>query len=360
MKQQGLIFTPGPVKEFEEIYSQANQQTPYFRNQEFSDLVLDCEQKLLAFVNAPEQSRVVFLTASGTAGMEAAVLNLISPEQKALTVVSGGFGQRFVDICKIHQRNTSTFYPEKDNDLTSTEHLNTYQDHDALLINGHETSICHKFNLNSIGDFCQQHNMLHIVDGISMFLTDELDMSAQHIDALIISSQKGLAIAPGLAMVILTPKAIARLIPEPASLYFRFSDYLKDSERGQTPYTPAVSLLIQLQQRLQQIQQHGGVSASIAHAKSVATLFRQGIAKLPLALSSKYMANSVTALSPTQNHSAAKIVADIKQQYQIELCPNGGELTHTLFRVAHMGNISHDDTQILLDALHDYFNSERS
>lgn len=357
MKQQGIIFTPGPVKEFEQIYSQASQQTPYFRNQEFSDLLLDCEQKLLNMVNAPAQSRVVFLTASGTAGMEAAVLNLVAPEQKALTIVSGGFGQRFADICKIHQRSTSLFFPDKNNDLTNTEHLNAYQGHDALLINGHETSICHKFNLNSVGSFCQQHDMLHIVDGISMFLTDELDMNAQHIDALIISSQKGLAIPPGLAMVILTPKAIARLIPEPATLYFRFSDYLNDGKRGQTPYTPAVSLLIQLQQRLQQIQQEGGVLATISHAKSVADFFRKGIEQLPLALSSEYMANSVTALSPTQGHSAAKIVADIKQQYQIELCPNGGGLTHSLFRVAHMGNISHDDTQALLDALDDYFNN---
>jgi len=355
MNRNQLIFTPGPVKEYPEISELGGLQTPYFRNQAFSDVVLETEQQLLQLANAPKGSRAVLLTASGTAAMEAAVLNLIAPKHKTVSVISGGFGQRFADICRVHQRQHSPYHPEFDDDLSDTSSLTPFSDHDALLINGHETSICHRFNLDKVGQFCHENQLLHIVDAISMFLTDELDMQSQHIDALIVSSQKALALPPGVAIIILSPKAIAKLLPEPASLYFNLTDYLRDGERGQTPYTPAVSIILQLHQRLLQIASRGGLKAEIAKTKEVAQFFRKGIAKLPLTFFSTHMANSVTGLSPTDGTSATQLVKEFEARYQMVLCPNGGELADTLFRVSHMGNITIQDTQLLLDALHDYF-----
>jgi len=355
MKQENLIFTPGPVKEFPEIIALGGQQTPYFRNQEFSQVMLDCQEIILDLVNAPSGSKVIVLTASGTAAMEAAVLNLVAPEHKTLSIVSGGFGQRFADICKIHQRDCSIFHPQKDDDLSDTQSLEPFSDHQALLINGHETTICHQFNLAQVGQFCQKNDLLHIVDGISQFLTDPLDMQEQSIDALIISSQKGLALPPGLAMVILSPKAIERLVPEPATLYFRFSDYLNNGQRGQTPYTPAVSIILQMHKRLLQIKSQGGIKTAIAHTQSVAKLFRKGIKNLPLSFYSACMPNSVTALILTNTNNASDFVADFEKKHHIVLCPNGGELSKTVFRVSHMGNITHEDTRKLIHALHDYF-----
>jgi len=97
------IFTPGPVKMADDILAIGAKQTPYFTNAEFSKVLLECEKNLLEIVNAPVQSRVLFFTASGTAGMEAAVQNLIAKEDKAIVVNGGGFGQRFVDICNLHK-----------------------------------------------------------------------------------------------------------------------------------------------------------------------------------------------------------------------------------------------------------------
>ncbi|SFC64496.1 pyridoxal-phosphate-dependent aminotransferase family protein [Pseudoalteromonas denitrificans] len=355
MKQNKLIFTPGPVKEFPETNAIGGQQTPYFRNDEFSQVMLESEKMLLALVNAPQNSKVITLTASGTAAMEAAVLNLVSVEDKTLSIVSGGFGQRFSDICKIHQRECQSYHPQQDDDLTNTDVLLPHKDNDILLINAHETTICHQFNLTQIGQFCKKNDLLHIVDGISAFLTDPLDMQLHNIDALIVSSQKGLALPPGLAMIILTPKAIDKIIPEPATLYFKFSDYLTNAQRGQTPYTPAVSIILQMHQRLKSIIKQGGIDSAISHTQSIAQFFRNGIKNLPLALYSKHMPNSVTALITTNGQHAGELVADIESKYQIVLCPNGGALSKTVFRVSHMGNITREDTQKLLNVLHDYY-----
>ncbi len=238
------IFTPGPVKMADDILAIGAKQTPYFRNTEFSKVLLECEENLLNIVNAPKQSRVLFLTASGTAGMESTVQNLIAKEDKTIVINGGGFGQRFVDICNLHKIDNIDF-KVKDENLSDTSKLSKYKDVSCLLINAHETSIGILYDLESVGNFCKENNILNIVDGISMFITDELDMQKFNIDALILSSQKGLALPPGITMLVLTPNAIKNLQPQ-SSLYFDFKSYLSDGQRGQTPFTPAVTILLQL------------------------------------------------------------------------------------------------------------------
>ncbi|CAA6805717.1 MAG: Serine--glyoxylate aminotransferase (EC, partial [uncultured Sulfurovum sp.] len=103
------IFTPGPVKMSEEILAVGAKQTPYFRNCEFSEVTYNCEKGMLKMVNAPEGSKAIFLTASGTAGMESVVMNLLTNEDHALVVNGGGFGGRFVNICKTHDISHTDF-----------------------------------------------------------------------------------------------------------------------------------------------------------------------------------------------------------------------------------------------------------
>ena len=150
----------------------------------------------------------------------------------------------------------------------------------ALLINAHETSIGTFYNLDSVSKFAKENQMLFIVDAISMFITDKLDMESQNIDALIISSHKGLALPPGLSMVILSPKAINKINPK-HQLYFDFNSYLKDGQRGQTPFTPAVTIILQLHARLEQIV-NTGIEKEILKAKEIAEYFRKEIEALPL------------------------------------------------------------------------------
>lgn len=149
------IFTPGPVKMYDETLKLGAMQTPYFRNDEFSKLLLECEKNLLKIANAPQGSRALFLTASGTAGMEASVQNLLNKDDKALVVNGGGFGQRFVDICNIHNiKNIDCKIG--DTNLSTTECLEPYSDATALLINGHETSIGTLYNLEAVGEFAKK------------------------------------------------------------------------------------------------------------------------------------------------------------------------------------------------------------
>lgn len=355
MQYHKHIFTPGPVRMSEQILRIGAEQTPYFRNDAFSAVLKQCERDLLALVNAPENSRVIFLTASGTAGMEAAVANLLGEKDRALVVDGGSFGHRFVELCKRHGVGHTAVDPCGTN-LGDTAALNGI-DATALLINAHETSVGVLYDLEAVGEACRQKGWLNIVDAISMFVTDPLDMQAHSIDALIISSHKGLALPPGLSMVVLTPRAIGHLLSS-NTLYFDFRNYLDDGARGQTPYTPAVTIILQLQHRLAQIRSDG-IAAEQAKAAAIATYFRDAILPLSLKPYTGFMPNAMTTLSPTDGRSAFDIVHALDTKYDIVVAPSGGALRDRIFRVAHMGAVTHADTDILIDALFDYYGVKR-
>ena len=134
-----LNFTVGPVMSDPEIIEVANKSTPYFRTPEFSKIMLDNEDLILKFMNAPEGSKVAFLTTPSTGSMESVVMNILNDKDKVIVINGGSFGQRFVDLCELHNRSFTEVKCEFDHQLKE-EQLIGLEDHTALLINMHETS----------------------------------------------------------------------------------------------------------------------------------------------------------------------------------------------------------------------------
>ncbi len=347
------IFTPGPVAMPKAVLDAGGGQVPPFRNAAFSAVVLECEELLLDLVGAPAGSRVVFLTASGTAAMEAVLLNLSLPHGKVAVVNGGGFGQRFVDIAHCHGIAVFEMSPGSGN-LTEVGMFDSLPAVDAVLVNAHETSTGVLYDLSQPAAFCRQRGALHVVDAISMFLTDPLDMTRDAIDALIISSHKGLALAPGLSMVVLSPAAQVHLQDNPKTFYAPFASYLRDGLRGQTPFTPAVGIVLQLQVRLREIMVKG-ISQEIERARCCAAYFRSNCVRWPVKFYSKHMPNAMTALSPTDGRKARQIVLDLESQFGIYVAANGGALADTVFRVAHMGVQTEAHLDNLIHALDIYY-----
>ena len=122
-----LNFTVGPVMSSEEVLKIGGEQTPYFRNDEFSKVMLENEELMKEFTYAGDDSRVVFITGSGTAAMEATVMNVFNESDKLLIVNGGGFGQRFVDLCKLHNISHDEIKLEFGCDVTK-EILDSYSD----------------------------------------------------------------------------------------------------------------------------------------------------------------------------------------------------------------------------------------
>lgn len=349
-----INFTVGPVQSDEYVLHIGAEQTPYFRTPEFSRVLLENERLILEFANAPQDSRVVFITGSGTASMEAALINTLTKDDKVLVVNGGSFGQRFVDLLDIYSIEYSEIKLEYGKSLT-TEDLCDYDQkgYTVFLVNIHETSTGVLYDLDLISEFCKKNDMFLIVDAISSFLADEIDMTQSNIDVMITGSQKALACPPGISVITLSPKALVRINNNDVKcMYLNLKYALKDGERGQTPYTPAVSVLLQINARLRQIHADGGVKKNITGVAELAKYFRGKIKTLPFEISSSSLSNAVTPLHPL-TASAYEIFTVLKDEYGIWVCPNGGQLADKLFRVGHIGALSTDDYDKLIGALQD-------
>lgn len=346
-------FAVGPVEEFAATLAIGGERTPYFRTAEFSEVMLENERLMLEFTGAGEGARAVFLTGSGTAGMEATVLNVLSEDDRVLVINGGSFGTRFCQICEVHGIPHDEVKLEMGRQVRAAD-LAPFdgKGYTALLVNKHETSTGVLYDMDLLGKFCRQNGMLLVVDNISSFLADEFDMAALGADAMIAGSQKALACAPGVSVVVLGPRALSRVERNrQRTFYLDFKAALSDGARGQTPFTPAVGTLRQIHARLQSIAAAGGAGSEVARTQALAEDFRKRIRDLPLEVASDAPSNAATPLHPTNGQSAHAIFEELKNCHGIWVCPNGGALRDQIFRVGHMGALTMADNKALVEAL---------
>ena len=349
-----LNFTVGPVMSDPDVAEVGGHSSPYFRTPEFSEIMLENEKMMLDYLHAPADSRCVFLTASGTGAMESCVMNVLNRDDKVIVINGGTFGQRFVDLCHLH-RYTVKEVRCKFGHQVKQEQLDALagQGYTALLVNMDETSSGVLYDMPMISQFCRDNGILLIVDAISAFITDELDMEGLGAACVITGSQKGIAVQPGISVIALSPNALQRIEVNPETcMYLSLKEALKNMKRGQTPFTPAVTILLQINKRLKMIKENGGIVAERQRLAALTDYFRVRIGHYPFEFVAEDRSNAVTALRPI-GRSAKEIVRILKDEYNIWACPNGGDMADKVFRIGHIGYIRKEDYDVLFDAFDD-------
>ena len=348
------IYTLGPVEMFPATLKKSSEQIPYFRTPEFSEIVLDCERMIKDFAGAGDEDRVVLLTCSGTGAMEATVLNCLTKDDHVLVIDGGTFGHRFVEMCELHQIPHEVIHLDAE-EAFSEEQLDKYQNENltALLVNIDETSTGQLYPLEMLSDFCKKKGMYLIVDAISSFLVDSFNQRQSGVDITIVSSQKALALAPGLSIVIISERMLKDRIEKNTCpvMYFDFNDHLNNAKRGQTPFTPAVGIILQLHQRLQGIKEKG-VQEEIDNIARIAMDFRERVRKsgLPVRLPDYPMSNACTTLI-FDDGRAYEVHEILKNKYGLIVTPSGGTKKKHILRVGHLGNLTINDNIELIDAM---------
>ncbi len=355
IKTDHLNFAVGPVMMSDSIRQMSVDRIPYFRTSDFSQLMLENERILKDLMGAPENAKAVFLTGSGTAAMDAAVNNLFNADDKLIIVNGGSFGHRFCEIADAYGIAYQAIELECGKAL-KREHLEPFasQSFTGLLINMGETSTGVCYDMDMVGSFCRENGLVLVVDAISTFLSDELNMAQIGADVVLTGSQKALAVAPGVSMMVLSHRAVERVMAnKPQCYYLDLKPALKNQERGQTPFTPAVGILIQINARLCQIAADG-IEVERSRIVAVANDFRSRIRRYPFTIVSESLSNTVTPLAPINPEvDAYQIFQMLKDEYDIIVCPNGGEMAHKVFRVGHIGALTVADNDKLFAALDD-------
>ena len=347
MNAKMKLFTVGPVEMDVETLRIGGCALPYFRTSEFSSVMTDVERNIKEFAGTSESSKVAVLTASGTAAMEAAVINVFTSADSLLIVNGGSFGERFVKICRIHRIPYEEIKLGFGECLTA-EHFNVYdeQHFTGLLVNIHETSTGQLYPIDLISDFVKRNGLILMVDAISSLFADRYMMDEWGIDVTIFSSQKSLALPPGLSFVIANEKTAQKIkktvVP---SLYFRLIDYFNDMERGQTPYTPAVGIVLQLHAKLNKMAD-AGVNAVVTRTVELALDFRKRIAGTSFLLPQYPLSNAITPIICPKNN-AVDIFLAAKNNHALMMTPSGGDLKDRLLRIGHLGNLTIEDNVCL-------------
>ncbi len=349
-----LNFTVGPVMSDPAVIEVAGHSTPYFRTPEFSEIMYENEEMMLEYLHAPAGSKCVFLTASGTGAMESCVMNILNGDDKVIVINGGTFGQRFADLCRLHGRRLMEVRCEFGRQVRREQlDILSAQGYTTLLVNMDETSSGVLYDMPMISQFCRENGILLIIDAISAFITDELSMEGLGAAAVITGSQKALAVQPGISVIALSPAALERIEENPETcMYLSLKEALKNMERGQTPFTPAVTILLQINRRLKMIKEHGGIDTERQKTAALTEYFRERIRHYPFEFVAEDRSNAVTALR-TLERSAKEIVQILKDEYGIWACPNGGDMADKVFRIGHIGYIRKEDYDILFGALDD-------
>lgn len=346
------LFTVGPVEMYDSTLQVRSKQIPYFRTDEFSKIMLDMESQIKRCMETSEDSKVAVITGSGTAGMEAVVSNAFDDKDKVLVINGGSFGHRFVQLCEIYNIQHDEIKLELGEKLKK-EHLESIDgsNYTAMLVNIDETSVGQLYDINIIKEFCKKYNLYLVVDAISSFMSDEYKMDEWGIDCTIVSSQKALALAPGLAIITMNKKFYENKIEnkKPKNLYLNIEEHINNMKRGQTPFTPAVGVILELKDRLDNIEKIGKDNI-IKQTKEKAEYFRKKIMEIDgITIPDYILSNTVTPI--IVKGKAVKIFNNLKDKYGIFVTPSGGELKEDFLRIGHIGNLDISDYDELIEKI---------
>ena len=353
MIKKYYLLSPGPTPVPERALSAAAEPIFHHRTPEFSALFIEVTEGIKQVFGTKEEAYI--LTSSGTGAMEAAVVNLLSPGDKALTINGGKFGERWGNICKAYGVAHKEIILDpwgKDYPKEALEaELKAMPDCKAVFATLSETSSGAMFDIRGFGEVVAKTPALLVVDGISGAGVTPCPMDDWKLDVFLSGSQKSFMIPPGLAYIAFSQKAWAAAgsakLPK---FYFDLKKAKKNLADKTTPWTPAISLIVQQKHALEIIHKMG-MEAFFAHHRILADATRAGIKALGLELLAERPGNVLTCVKVPAGIEGGKLVKTMQGKYMAYIAGGQGPYKGKIFRIAHLGYMGGFDIITALSAL---------
>lgn len=334
------LFTPGPTTVPEATLLELARPVHHHRTGEFRTM-FNTLQANLQYVFQTKQT-VYTLTGSGTSAAEAGIINTLQPGQKALNVSNGKFAERWAQVCKTYGIDCKELKLDYGDHVTPdqlTNELKAAKYHAVILVHS-ETSTATVCDLAAIGRAIKatSPDTLLIVDGITSIGAMEFRMDDWGVDVAITGSQKALMLPPGLAYLALSPRAWSAVDANKSrqDFYLDLKKYRKSLEDGDTPFTPA-NTLIEAQAVSLNMLKNETLETTWKRTGLCAEAFRQGMQALGFKLFSKYPANSVSAVYYPDGITDKDFRNNLKNKHNIHVAGGQGTMEGKIFRVNHMG-----------------------
>lgn len=340
------LLAPGPTPVPPEVLLAMARPMIHHRAPEFDKLFAEVRDGLKWLFQT--KNDVLILAASGTGGMEGSVSNFLSPGDKALTINGGKFGERWTKLCKTFGAQVTEIKVEWGhavNPQMVADALKKDPGIKAVYVQASETSTGVAHDVKTLAQIVKAHgDTILVVDAITALGVFDIKMDDWGIDVLITGSQKALMLPPGLAFVSVSDKAwqLAEKAKN-AAFYFNFKKERENQQKNQTAYTPAVSLIIGLQEVIKMFKAEGldavfGRQAAMAHA------MREGVKAAGLALFPKESpSDALTAISAPEGIDGQAVYKNLRIQYGITAAGGQDHLKGKIFRISHMGYMDRFD-----------------
>lgn len=346
---------PGPTPCPEEVLEACAQPMINHRGPEFRALLYRVTDELKSlFVT---KNDLFVITTSGTGAMEAAVVNTMSPGDKALVISVGAFGDRFIEIARAYGAEVTELRAPLGKAVDPEDVRKALQRDPSIktvLITHNETSTGVTNDLAAVAQIVKgEFDKLLLVDAISSIGSIPCPVDAWDLDVVASSSQKGWMTPPGLAMVSVSQRAWdAAAEAKMPRYYFDFAVTKQYFERGEPPWTPALSIIYALDVALNLLIKEG-LENIFARQARIAQMCRDGIKRLGLELfaDEAVASDTVTAVHVPKGVEASKLLGLLRTEYNVVLAGGQAGLVGKIFRVGHMGYCPEEDMQAVLDAL---------
>jgi len=345
---------PGPTPCPSEVLQVMTRQMINHRGGEFGQILNKVTANLKQLFLT--KNDVFLLTGSGTGGLEAAIVNTLSPGDKVLSVSIGFFGERFGAIAQQFGAEVIPLrfeWGEAADVDAVRQALKAEPKIKAVLVTHNETSTGVTNDLAAINSIVKEFDKLLLVDAISSLGSVDLPVDDWHCDVTVTASQKGWMAPPGLAMVSVSQEAWqAHSKAKMPRFYWDFAHAKSYLEKGQTPWTPAISTVFALLVSLEMMLKEGLPNIIARHAR-VGKVARAGIKSLGLSLfaDENYASNTVTAVASSDGLDTKKMLKILREEHQIILSGGQQRLDGKIFRIGHLGWVTEGDIKAVILAL---------
>jgi aspartate aminotransferase-like enzyme len=352
MIKKYYLLSPGPTPVPENVLAAAAEPIIHHRTPEFSGIFMEVSEGL-KYVFGTEED-VFVLTSSGSGAMETAVINTLNPGDKVITLSGGKFGERWGKICRaygVEVREIELEWGELFSKEQLAEELKALPETKAVFATLSETSSGTVYDIQGYGEVIAKTDAILVVDGISGLGATPCPMDEWKVDIMVAGSQKSFMIPPGLAYLAFSPKAWN--LVENSTLpkfYFDAKAYKKSLAKKTTPWTPAVSLIIQQKKALDLIKSIG-LEKLFEHHRILGDATRAGIKALGLELLSKNPGNILTAVKVPAGVDGVQLVKTMQGKYMAYIAGGQDPYKGKIFRIAHLGYMGGFDIITALSAL---------
>jgi len=346
-----VLFTPGPTEVPSEVLQAMSRPLIHHRTEEYRQYFLETTKLMQEHLGT--QQPALTLSASGSGAMEAAVVNLLSAGDEAIVIEGGKFGDRWRAICQAYGVTAHTVSVEWGRVATVEEAESALAAHPqakVMFLTHSETSTGALFPVHDMARAAKARGVVTVVDAITSYGVYDLRFDRSDLDGVVWGSQKGMMIPPGLGFICLSPRAweLAKSSKLP-KFYWNLTKAKTVLEAGDTPFTPAITLVLAARAAMLLLQKEGRDQVFARHQRN-ADATRAAVRALGLPLFAEVPSNTLTAVAVPSGVDGSGVLKSMENRYGVKIAGGQDRLKGKIFRLGHIGYYDEGDILRLVGA----------